>query len=328
MSEGRSAGGCMLPRSGARVALALALLVGVSYLAPLAMADHAYSHRYIIFGRVSDANGDPVPNLTVNLNYFDFKPETPCGYQPGTQTEAFGRTENTPPWDGVSQPVRAFTNQFGEFIFCFHTHPLSRTLPGSGRLEIPEADNFARDITFDANTRQQFVDLQLPTARDDANKLVNSAYYTVYGRLWRPDSSDPQVEGIRVFGKTLNQVPVNVTLTLDNGTVIERTAHTNNYGDFSIRLNLTAKPAGGKVKITAEGESFEAAISDKSSVTAFRAQFAKQSDPFLQTAGIVVGVIVALGAVVGGGIYGYRKMSTRREEERIRAKSQRKRANK
>lgn len=318
----------MLSRTGARVALALVLLVGVSYLAPIAMADHAYSHRYIIFGRVSDANGDPIPNLTLNLNFADFSPEGPCGYQPGTETEAFGRTENTPPWDGASQPVRAFTDQFGEFTYCFHTHPMSRALPGSATITIPQADNFVQQLTFDASTRQQFANIQLPTVRDDANKLANSQYYTVYGRLWRPDGSDPQVEGVRVFGHTLNQVPVNITLTLDDGTVIERASHTNNYGDFSVRLNLTGKPTGGKVMIEAEGKTFESAIDPKSSVTAFRAEYPKITDPFLKNAGIVVGVLVVGGVVIGGGVYGYRKMSERRAEERIRAKSQRKRANK
>src|ERR1700752_1037177 len=93
--------------------LALLLFAGMTLL-PVAAADHSYSHRYIIYGRVLDANHDPVQGVTVNVGYdsvFQGTLEGACANQPGTETEAFGRTQNIP-----------VTNAWGEFMVCFHKH--------------------------------------------------------------------------------------------------------------------------------------------------------------------------------------------------------------
>ena len=165
-------------------------------------ADHAYSHRYIIYGRVVDANGDPVPNLTVDLGTHDFHPEGPCSSsQPGIATDAFGET--------VTHPL---TNEFGEFIFCYHTHEMSRALPGGAVVAIREL-NYTKEIDFDPYFRQQFVGIELPTVQPGANKEIQAVNYTVMGRMWESRTSETILEGNRVFGLTISHTAMTVTLS-------------------------------------------------------------------------------------------------------------------
>lgn len=317
----------MSPRLRARAPLVVALLVLVTMLAPLAAADHAYSHRYIVFGRVVDANGDPVPNVTLSLRYHEFTPESQCGTQPGTETESYGTTQNNPPWIFPQQPVLAYTDSYGQFIFCFHTHQMSRTLPG-GATVVVQGHNITKEITFDALTRNQFLGIELPTVEPTASKEARDTSVLVYGRLWRPESGEPFVENIRVFGHTLNHVNVSVTLTLPDGSKLQRNATTNNYGDFAVRVNTTARVSSGTVEIQAENQTFTQALDGKLGVAAFRAEFPKKADPFVRNLLIALGVVAGVAVVGGGGWWGYRRMQAAREEKLVRERSQRKRANK
>jgi hypothetical protein len=227
------------------ILLVLAPLLLVAF-APLASADHVYSHRYIVVGRLVDAAGNPVPDANVSLTLRDLTSEGPCANQPGTETEAFGRTQDRP-----------VTNQWGEFMFCRHVHAMSRALPGTAVLRV-EGANVTEEVPLDPYFRISSVVLRLPEPSPRANATALDTAYTVAGRAWQ-EAGAGVVEGIRVFGTTVDRVPVNVTLERHGWT--ERVnATTNNYGDFSVRIPVDARMADGRILVEVGGRTFEEAI--------------------------------------------------------------------
>lgn len=305
----------MFLRPGAKaVFLSLAFLALAAL--PLAAADHAYSHRYIVYGRVIDSENYPVPGLTVDLGYEKpFEAEGPCANQPGTETDAFGATRTSP-----------VTNQYGEFTFCFHTHSMSRSSPGTGILRI-ESLNVEKKIEFDGYMRYSPVVVKLDAPQATANKTILDESYTVFGRAWKNAGTDIRVEGIRVYGDTLHNEPANVTFTYNGKEPITLSTTTNNYGDFSLRVPVTERPTSGTVTMTIANQTFTANV-EPSGVTAFRAESEKTRDPFITKFLIGLG-ITAVVIVGGGGLwFASTRMKSSRDEREAREKSGRKRANK
>lgn len=305
----------MFLRPGAK-----ALLVALAFLAvtalPLVAADHAYSHRYIVYGRVVDAENDPVPGLTVDLGYEKpFEPEGTCANQPGTETEAFGPTRTTP-----------VTNELGEFVFCFHTHAMSRTTPGMAKLRIESLD-YEHNFEFDGNMRVSFIHLTLDAVHPAANKTVGSELYTVLGRAWRSSSTATSIESIRVYGDTAHNKPVNITLTYNGKDPMFVNTTTNNYGDFSIRFPVVERPTSGSVSIVIENETFTQSISP-TGASSFRAELSTVKDPFVTKFLIGLGIFSVV--VVGGGAiwFGSSRMKVARDERLAREQTSRKRSNK
>lgn len=248
------------PRSHALAIATLAFLT-LAALTPLAVADHAYSHRYIVYGRVIDAEDNPVRGLTVDLGYeAPFKAEGACGGQPGTETEAFGPTQN--------QPV---TNAVGEFMFCFHTHGLSRGTPGTGIIRIADAGVEER-VTFDGFMRYSFVPIKLANAHPGANKTAADTLYTIMGRAWEATDSEIKVEGVGVWGNTLHNKPFTITTNFEGEDPQTFTGTTNNYGDFAIRVPVSGRPSGGTVTLAIEGHNFTADVDPAVGTTHIRAQ--------------------------------------------------------
>lgn len=295
------------------IGLALMVLLTTTLL-PLAVADHAYSHRYVVYGRVVDANGDPVPSMTVRLGFQDVTGiEGNCANQPGTETEAFGRTE-----------TRQVTNEHGEFMFCTHVHQLARSLPGAAIVSV-ENVNVTEEI--DVNFRTSFVVVKLPDVRENANKNVRDTTYTVLGRLWRDSSSD-RVEGIRVFGETVDNVPVNITLNYDGKTVKVNTT-TNNYGDFAVRVPVESRPTSGTIVVEAVGETHTEEIDPTAGATQMKIETEKAPSALLSgnTLWVIVGIAAAVG-IIGLSWFAFRRVAAQREEAHVRATAQRRRSNK
>lgn len=234
-----------------RAPAVLSLLLLAALLAPAAAADHVYSHRYVVLGRVLDAEGRPVPSVTVVLAFRNATAEGPCANQPNTETEAFGPT--------TTRPV---TNAHGEFMFCSHVHALPRASDAmQAELSVRER-NVTERVPVDPLFRSSFVVLRLPAAEPHADASALDATHTVAGRLWREAPGDGvMVENVRVYGHTVNRVPVNVTLTLGTGETLRANATTNGYGDFSLRVPLPegATPRG-KVLVEALGKDHEADV--------------------------------------------------------------------
>jgi hypothetical protein len=307
----------MSPRGGAKAGLLVLALLASSLVLPLAASDHAYSHRYVIYGRVVDAAGNAVPGLTVELGLKDLETEGPCANQPETETDAFGRTED-----------HRVTNAFGEFMFCRHVHSMSRSVPGTAILLLPGAGNVSRELELDPYYRTSFVSIQLPDARPEANAEILAKNYTVLGRLWREGDAKTHVEGIRVFGETYDQGLVNVTLEIPGRDPIRVNTTTNNYGDFAVRIPVDAKPEGGFVTIEADGRTFREAVDPKVGTTAFKAELPSSGGFFSATTLYAILGIVAAAAIVAGAYVLFRRAAARREEEAIRSRSERRRANK
>lgn len=302
--------GCMNPRMGLVLAL---LLVGVA-LTPVALADHAYSHRYIIYGRVLDANGDPVKGVPVDMGTRNFETEGNCAQQPLTETDAFGRTE-----------TRFQTNDWGEFIFCYHTHEINRIEPPTGIVRIEEY-NYTQEFRFDPYFRTTFLVVRLDTAVPTANKTIYDETYLVMGRLWEDAGARVLVDSIPVFGHTVDRTPVNVTLTLADGTKLTDETSTNNYGDFAVRIPTTERVRAGTVTIEVKGQTFSGDVDASSGATVIHAKLSESAVSRSDTTLIVLGVIVGVAVVGGGGWYALKRVSARREEQAIREGSARKRA--
>ena len=301
---------------GAKAFAVAALALLVLSAVPVATADHAYSHRYIVYGRVVDANGDPVPGLTVDLGYEPpFDPEGACSNQPRTETDAFGPTRTTP-----------ITNDFGEFLFCFHTHGVSRTLPGAAVITIA-GENVEERIEFDGFMRYSYAPIQLDRVHPQANTTVKDTTYTIFGRAWQ-ESDQTTVEGVRVFGDTIYNKPATITFAYNGNPPVTLNTTTNAYGDFSIRVPVSSRPTGGEVTLSIENNTFTAPVDAVYGVTSFRAAVDKPKDPILGTFGI--GALIVGAVVVGGGAiwYGATRLRSAREERLARERSTRKRANK
>ena len=252
----------MFRRSWSHAAIvALMASLTLAALTPLAAADHAYSHRYVVYGRVVDAENNPVPDLTVDLGYESpFKPDGPCGRQPGTDTDAFGETR--------TQPV---TNEFGEFIFCFHIHGISRGTPGVGIISIP-SNNVEHRFDFDGFMRYSFIPIKLDTAMPTANKEAPSTTYTVMGRAWEASKSEIKVETIGVYGDTLHNLPFEIDVEIDGKEKQTVNGTTNGYGDFAVRVPVDARPGGGTVTVRVDNHTFTAPIDGELGVTHVRGQ--------------------------------------------------------
>ncbi|MFA5860252.1 MAG: hypothetical protein WDA16_01015 [Candidatus Thermoplasmatota archaeon] len=299
----------MFPRLG-KAAL---LLVIVSLLLPFAVADHAYSHRYIIYGRVVDANGNPVPGMTVNVERHNFgNYEGTCTDQSGTETDAFGRTKTIP-----------VTNQYGEFMYCYHAHQIPRVDSPTVTVTVA-GTNFTKDVTLDAYFRQTFVPIQLNDVMDNANTTILDTDYTVLGRIWRP--GEVKLEAISVYGLAIANTPVNVTLTLPDGTKTSMNTITNTYGDFAVRIPTVARVTGGTVSYDISDGHFEAPVDSKMGITTFKTALPKTVDPFVKNLLITAGVIAVVAVAGGFGYRVFRRTSQKRDEAHVRATSTRKRA--
>lgn len=286
----------MTRRNGLRAAALIALILTASaVLLPLAQADHAYSHRYIVFGRVVDAAGNPVPGLTVNMGSPEgdrnFEPEGPCADQPNTETEAFGPTRTRP-----------VTNEFGEFVYCFHTHQMSRILPPALTIAV-DGTNYENEFEMDAYRRHSFVPIVLDEVRPDANTDILDSTYTLQGTAWRQGSRDDNLEGVRVFGFTVDQAPVNVTFTYNGKAPMQLSSTTNNYGDWAIRVPVEERVESGTVAVTINGQTFTEELNATLGTTHVASYFEKNSVPVPGAAVALAGILAAVaivGLVAGG----------------------------
>lgn len=267
---------------GRTALVAVMAFLTLAALAPLAAADHAYSHRYIVFGRVVDAENNPVPGLTVDLGtQKPFNPEGPCANQLGTDTDAFGPTRTTP-----------VTNEMGEFMFCYHHHSMSRGTPGSGILALDPL-GVEKPVEFDGFMRYSFVPVKLDTVSPSANKTALDELYTVQGRAWRASDSEIKVEQVGVYGDTLHNEAFTVVVTFDGEDPQTFTGVTNNYGDFALRVPVTERPTGGTVKFTIQNVTFPGAVDPAMGTTHIRAQIGDLKT----TPGAPVFAFVALAAL-------------------------------
>jgi hypothetical protein len=203
---------------------AVLVLLALLLAAPLAGADHVYSHRFVFEGRLLGSDGTPLANRTVEFFADGDSFAEPCSVR--------------------SRPV---TDENGDFSFCFHKHGLdSRTEVGV------RAGNASIVKPMDTAFRKSVVTLTEPNETGVAPEGWNVTHL-VAGRVWR--SGAQELEGVRVYGAALRHVPVNLTLLDAAGGRTEIPLTTDGFGDFGalVRLADPADPANVTVEIEVLG---------------------------------------------------------------------------
>lgn len=189
-----------------RVAWLMVLL-----LVPAGAADHVFSHRFIVEGRLIGGDGLPLAGRVVELNVTGERLSEPC---------VGGHDRVTDAW--------------GDFRFCFHRHevsPLGVVRVSSG--------NASSTRPLDADLRRMVFFL----VDENATGVAPQGWETTYkvdGRVW--ERGLLILEGVRVSGVTYPTTKVNLTL-LNVSDVTGRGAYysllTDSFGDFAANIQFS-----------------------------------------------------------------------------------------
>lgn len=199
-----------------RAALLLALL-----LLPVVAADHVYSHRVYVVGRVLDVDARPAAGVPIELAFEGISARTGC-------------FDNDP----------EVTGSRGDFTICRHTHAIA-----DNASVLVRAGNASRRVAIDPDLRHASAHLQLdaPALHDVNGERQFARTFTVTGRAFALVPDAIEEEG----------VPVNATPIFDNVTVELRvldrvltsgTAKPNEHGLYRIDLDITEIPASATVR--------------------------------------------------------------------------------
>lgn len=200
-----------------------ALLLVALLVAPVALADHVYSHRYVLEGRLLGADGAPLPGREITLasERDDFL--EPCR----------------------EGPQRSVTDGSGDFHFCFHHHEIE-----PGALVTVSAGNASATRAVDVALRRTHVILHEPNETGAAPEGWN-ATYRVSGRAWRVGVHE--LEGIQVYGEAVRDLPVNLTVRdAQGGESVFRTT-TDAFGDYDLLVETNETPADLSLTLEALG---------------------------------------------------------------------------
>lgn len=181
-------------------------LVVLVLLVPLAVADHVYSHRVIVEGRLVGGNGLPLAGVPVHVE---------------GQGESFR--------DACVDPQRGVTDENGDFWFCFHKHELAR--------------DAAVTVWAGNASAQRFLDLDLRKMSfllldADALGVAPPGWddeFRVSGRVWSFSPSD--LDGVAVSGVALARERVSVSLG-SGGSWSNYPLVTDQFGDFDSSLRV------------------------------------------------------------------------------------------
>ncbi|HVL49436.1 MAG TPA: hypothetical protein VM889_12825 [Candidatus Thermoplasmatota archaeon] len=307
-------------RSGVVLAV---LLLGAMAFAPLVEADHVYSHRYVITGRVVDAEGKPVSGVQVNLTLVRFgsREEGPCPQEGAVA----GRRVRVDEQTGENHYVQ-FTRADGTYFVCSHMHTMTNK---QAEVKV-EVLGVSKSEVANLDQRRTQINLQLPgtgypTNPAEVEKFETS--YVVTGIVWKPWPRQG-LEGVSVNGEAQKDANVTVELTYNDGKTATGNAFTNGYGAYGVVLQLAEPLESGSVKIASPG----AATVSRPADTTFHITEANLVQPADAGGGIdlvtVGGALLILGAVAFGGWYLYRGMAEKRALAQARETTTRRRANK
>lgn len=225
----------------AAVALALAA-VAFAPILENAAADHVYTHRYIIQGRVVDEEGRPVQGAVVNVELKGWFPADEGVEGPCPQEQAGQRTGE--------RTFAAQTSPLGDYRFCIHAHQLI----DAGSVVVTVGNQSAEEDK-DMRSRIHLVHFTVASgvgAVGDTERFNSEA--GIRGRLWRPLSSGDRIEGIPAEGVAIARAPIHVTLVKPDGTEETGNGTTNNYGEFGVQFDYEGSLEGAQYVVRASGE--------------------------------------------------------------------------
>lgn len=203
----------------------LALLVAVLLAAPT-LADHVYSHRFVMEGRLVGNDGLPLPGRVVTFFSEGRDFSRACG----------------------DEPQRAITDEWGDFRFCFHAHELEpSTVVGVS------VGNVTVRKPMDTAFRRTVVALAEPNETGVAPPGWNETF-RIAGRVW--EYGTRELEGVQVFGRAVAHAPVNLTLHTPDGDQLMALG-TDGYGDFDATIRLIEGVAAANVSVKIESLGFE-----------------------------------------------------------------------
>lgn len=175
-----------------------------------ALADHAYSHRYVFEGRLVGSDGTPLPGKAVEFFSSGTDLLEPCS-------------------EGPHQSV---TNEWGDFRFCFHHHDLA-----SGVRVGVQVGNVSVERPADVAMRRTVVALREPNETGVAPENWSSLY-RISGRAWQVGPTE--LEGVPVYGVAAIGVPVNLTVRGDDGSEQTFRTRTDGFGDLELVVEAAA----------------------------------------------------------------------------------------
>lgn len=207
----------------ARLVPSLVLLA--SLVLPSAVADHEFSHRVEIYGRVVDAEGHPVPGAPVNVTLH-----------------------------GIDAPLLCFdakderTDERGDFHVCRHHHELP-----AGVEATVEVAGTSQRLGIDPHVRRAYVALTLDAPWDVRSIQGERAFYrnvTITARVVDALPKPVRMEGVEVPGTPRVGATANVTLTdRDGATLAEGNATTSEFGELRLDLPVVDVPEGARVEL-------------------------------------------------------------------------------
>lgn len=226
-------------------ALGLTLLaIGLASMAFLpivqdASADHVYTHRYLVQGRVVDTAGAPVSqaNVHIQLDGWLVRDE---GVE-GLCREGGAQRVAEDAW--ITR-----TNAFGDYSICLHAHQLIDT----GQVVIT-VGNTTVNVDKDIDTRTSFkhITIEEGAAGQPGDVGQFSSLVMVRGRIWQPLAEAQRIEGNPATGTTPTALKINVTLELADGTTVSQETSPNQWGDFGVQLSTQDDLEGAQVILKA-----------------------------------------------------------------------------
>ena len=201
-----------------------ALLLIALLAIPLVTADHVYSHRLVIDGRLLGNDGLPLPGRVVTVASTGQDLLEPC-----------------------REGSRVITDESGDFRFCYHIHELAP----STRYNLSYG-NTSVERPVDVAMRRSFLVLVEPNETGTAPENWSQTF-RVSGRAWRPGPTT--LEGVRVFGEAMTSLPVNLTVHDGEGNTNTFRSQTDGYGDYDLIVQEPANATQLTVTVEAMGRS-------------------------------------------------------------------------
>lgn len=213
-----------------RLALAIAIALAPALAVPAA-ADHVFSHRVYIVGRVVDVDGVPAPGLAVNVTFENIRATSRCF---DSKPEVTGPT--------------------GDYEVCRHTHAIPANATATVRVGGEE-----RTVAIDPDLRHASASFQLPTptaSHDIHGERTFARTLLVTGRAFELLVAPEAEEGVDVSARPLAE-NVSVSLRAGDEVLANATARPNEHGLYRVELAVEGIPAGAVVRAVAGADGGE-----------------------------------------------------------------------